>query len=205
MKLQLALDVGKKDALRIALKTKKYIDIIEIGTPLIKVEGLGVLNKFKKFKKTLVADLKTMDTGFLEATLAFKSGAKITTVSATADDPTIKGVVKAARKYKGKVVVDFIGVKDIPKRAKQVVKMGVNYVCIHTSIDSQNKGKNPLDNLKKVSKVVSNKKIAVAGGINEKSISKIIKFKPEIIIVGGAITKSKNPKQAVRLLKEKLK
>ena len=153
MKLQLALDVDKKRALKITKKVKKYIDIIEMGTPLIKREGLKIVKSFKKFRKPIVADLKTMDTGFLEAEFAFKAGAKITTVSATADDSTIKSAVKAAKKYKGKVVVDFIGVDNITKRAIEVIKMNTNYICIHTSIDSQHKGKNPFSDLKKVSKI----------------------------------------------------
>ena len=118
MKLQLALDFdNKKDALKICKKVKKYVDIIELGTPLIKQEGLRVLRKFKKFKKLIVADLKTMDTGFFEAEMAFKSGADIATVCGCADESTIKGAIKAARKYKKKICVDLISVKNNKKRA----------------------------------------------------------------------------------------
>ena len=107
MKLQIALDViDDKKALAITKKINKYIDIIEIGTPLIKEEELDLIKKFKKFRKPIVADLKTMDTGSFEAGMAFKAGATITTVCASADDSTIKGAVKTARKYKKKVLVD---------------------------------------------------------------------------------------------------
>ena len=208
MKLQIALDVSEKKDLKLCNLIKKDIDIIEIGTPLVKEEGLNdTVKKFKKFKKPIVADLKTLDTGFLEAQLAFKSGAKITSVAGSADDSTIKGAVKAARKYKGKVMVDMINFKgkSLLKRAKQVEMLGVHYINIHTGIDIQKKGNTPLKNLEKVSKVISNKKIAVAGGINLKNIDKIVKYKPEIVIVGGAITKAKNPREIAGKIKEKMK
>jgi 3-hexulose-6-phosphate synthase len=203
MKLQLALDFdNKKDALKICKKVKKYVDIIELGTPLIKQEGLRVLRKFKKFKKLIVADLKTMDTGFFEAEMAFKSGADIATVCGCADESTIKGAIKAARKYKKKICVDLISVKNNKKRAKQVAKWKGNYVIVHTGIDVQLKGGSPLKNLKEVSGVIDKKKIAVAGGINLKSIKQVKKYNPEIVIVGGAITKAKDPAKIAKKLKE---
>jgi len=204
MKLQIALDLtNKKDALTICKKINKNIDIIELGTPLIKQQGLKIIKSFKKFKKPLVADLKTMDVGFLEAELAFKAGADITTVCGCSDNETIKGAIKAAKKHKKKIYVDLISVKDTKKRAKEVLKLGANYVCIHTAIDAQKKGKSPLNDLKKISKIT--KKIAIAGGINKKNINKITKYKPEIIIVGSAITKSKNPQKITKTIKEKLR
>jgi len=196
MKLQLALDCDLKKALKICKDANKHIDIIELGTPLIKKEGLGIIKKFRKFKKPILADLKTMDTGFLEAEMAFKAGADIATVCGSADVPTIQGAVNAARKYKKKIYVDTIGVKNI----KRVLKLKPHYVEVHTSIDSQNKGKSIVSNLKKIGKVKI--KLAVAGGINLKNISKVKKYKPDVVIVGGAITKSKNPEKIAGELKE---
>jgi len=194
MKLQVALDLtSKRKALDICRKIAKHVDIIELGTPLIKQEGLKIVKDFKQFKKPIVADLKTMDTGFLEAELAFKAGADISTVCAAAGKETIKQAIKAARKYKGQIMVDLIGVKNVVEAAKEASNLGANYVCVHTGIDMQYLGKTPFADLKKVSKVVPCKKLAVAGGINLENIAKIIKFKPAIIIVGGAITKAKNP------------
>jgi 3-hexulose-6-phosphate synthase len=200
MKLQLALDfTNKKDALNLCKKVSKHIDIIEIGTPLIKSEGIKVIKKFKKFKKPIVADLKTMDTGFLETELAFKAGADISTVCGGADLPTIKAAIKAAKKYRKKILVDTIGLKDI----KKIIKLRPNYICIHTSIDSQNKGCSILNNIKKIGKIKT--KLSVAGGINLKNIDKILEYKPEIIIVGSAITKSKNPEKIASVLYNTIK
>ena len=210
IKLQVALDIiDLKKALSVAEKVGKYVDIIELGTPLIKSAGAGAAKKFKKFKKLIVADFKVMDTGFLEAEMAFKSGADFVTVCGNASDHTIRGAVKAARKYKKKVVVDLISVKDIVKRGREVVKLGVDFVCLHTSIDIQKKNKGHVNLLTKdlacLSKKVNAKKIIVAGGINAGNVEKIKKYKPATVIVGGAITKNKNPGKAARELKERLK
>jgi 3-keto-L-gulonate-6-phosphate decarboxylase len=49
VKLQLALDFVKlNDALDIAEQVNKWVDWIEVGTPLIKAEGIGVVKVLKK-------------------------------------------------------------------------------------------------------------------------------------------------------------
>lgn len=205
MKLQLALDTSLKKGLKICEKVKKHIDIIELGTPLIKAEGVKAVKKFKKFRKPIMADLKTMDTGFLEAEMAFKAGADLATVCAASSKNTIFGAVKAAKKYKKKIVVDFIGVRNMKKRLKEISHINADYFEIHTGIDLQKKGESPLVYLKKVIKIVNSKKISVAGGINLKSIDSFAKLKPAIIVVGSAITSSKNPGLTAKELKERIK
>lgn len=202
MKLQVALDfTNEKDALKIFKKIHEYVDIVEIGTPLIKAEGLGIIKKFKEFKKPIVADMKTMDTGFLEAEIAFKAGANIASVCGSADIPTIKGALNAAKKYKKEIYVDTIGIDR--SKIKKILKLKPHFFEVHTSIDSQNKGKSIISNLKKLGKIET--KLAVAGGINLKNINKVKKFNPEVVIVGGAITKSKKPEETTKKLKECLK
>src|SRR3970282_89819 len=51
-------------------------DWIEAGTPLIKSEGMEAVRALKKAfpDKTIIADLKTMDTGALEVEIAAKAG-----------------------------------------------------------------------------------------------------------------------------------
>lgn len=202
MKLQLALDIDKKKALSLCKKINKHIDIIEIGTPLVKAEGLDVVKEFKEFRKPIVADLKTMDTGFLEAEMAFKAGADISSVCGTADDSTIQGAVKVARRRGKEILVDLIAVKNVVKRTKEIMKLGVDYIGVHTGIDMQGK-ESVLVNLKKVSKIVGGKvKVVVAGGINIKNIGKIIEYDVDVVVVGSAITKAKNPLKVAKVLKE---
>ena len=112
IKLQLALDLGSLDeALNIAREIEKYIDIIEIGTPLIKKYGIESVRVARKAfdKAILLADMKTMDGGVFEAEIAFEAGADLTTVMACADYNTIQNVINIAKNYKKKVMVDMLG------------------------------------------------------------------------------------------------
>jgi 3-hexulose-6-phosphate synthase len=102
MKLQLALDVCTiEEGLKLVETVGDYIDIIEIGTPLIIEHGLRPVALFKeKFPhKLILADVKIMDAGEHEAKLCFAKGADIVTVLGVAHDSTIAGVVKAAKAY----------------------------------------------------------------------------------------------------------
>ena len=207
MKLQLAIDVlTSEEALVLAQKTKKYIDIIEIGTPLIKHEGIRLVKLMKALfpEKTLLVDLKTMDVGEYEADFCFEAGADIVTVLGAADINTIKGAIKSAKKHNKKVLVDMINVEDKVALAKKVQKLGADYVGIHSGIDQQNAGQSPLADLKKVSKKVKIP-LVVAGGINLDTIDKIIKRKPAVVVVGGAITGAKNPKKAAKAIAKRIR
>ncbi|WP_300364742.1 3-hexulose-6-phosphate synthase [Hydrogenimonas sp.] len=207
MKLQLAIDVlTSEEALVLAQKTQKYIDIIEIGTPLIKHEGIRLVKLMKALfpEKTLLVDLKTMDVGEYEADFCFEAGADIVTVLGVADINTIKGAIKSAKRHGKKVLVDMINVADKVALAKEVKKLGADYVGIHSGIDQQNAGQSPLEDLKSVSKKVKIP-LVVAGGINLDTIDKIKAQKPAVIVVGGAITGAKNPKKAAEAIAKKIK
>jgi len=154
--LQVALDLlNEHRALAIAKDSVNGgADWLEVGTPLIKSEGMEVVRKLKEMfpKKTLVADMKTMDTGAFETEMAAKAGADVVCILAAADDSTIKDALKSARKYGTKVMVDLIGIKDKVQRAKTLEKMGVDYLCMHIGIDEQMIGKKPVEILSKVVK-----------------------------------------------------
>jgi 3-hexulose-6-phosphate synthase/6-phospho-3-hexuloisomerase len=203
--LQVALDLlNEHRALTIAKDSVNGgADWLEVGTPLIKSEGMEVVRKLKEMfpKKTLVADMKTMDTGAFETEMAAKAGADVVCILAAADDSTIKDAIKSARKYGTKVMVDLIGIKDKVQRAKTLEKMGVDYLCMHVGIDEQMIGKKPVEIL---STVVKNTEIpvAVAGGINSETAVDVVNAGASIIIVGGAITKANDVKKATEDLKK---
>ena len=204
MKLQLAIDVlTSEEALVLAWKTRKFVDIIEIGTPLIKHEGIHLVRLMKALfpEKRLLVDLKTMDVGEYEADFCFDAGADIVTVLGAADLRTIEGAIRSARKHGGEVVVDMINVEEKIKRARQVAELGADYVGIHSGIDQQNAGQSPLKDLKKMAKKVKIP-LVVAGGIDEKSLRKVVKYRPAVVVVGGAITRAKNPKKAAKRIKK---
>ncbi len=203
--LQVALDLLNGDrAINIAKDAVKGGgDWLEAGTPLIKSEGMDIVRKLRETfpDKTIVADMKTMDTGAFETEMAAKAGADIVVVLAASDDTTIKDALKSARKYSVKLMVDLIGVQDKVKRARELEKIGVDYLCIHVGIDEQMTGKKPIDVLKQIVKNVDIP-VAVAGGINSETAAEVVKAGASIIIVGGAITKAKNVTLATEMIKK---
>ena len=197
--LQVALDfVDLSRAMKCAQETVSGgADWLEAGTPLIKSEGMDAIRKLRKQfpDKIIVADMKIMDAGRTEVEIASKSGANIVCVLGASSDATIRECVEAAHNYGAKIQVDLIAVKDAKKRALEVAKLGVDYVGIHCSIDDQMAAKNPFSELKEIAKHLSIP-IAVAGGINSETAPDAVKAGASIVIVGGAINKSKDAKKA---------
>ena len=203
--LQVALDlINAHRAIQIAREAiEGGADWLEAGTPLIKSEGLEIVRKLKKEfpDKTIVADMKTMDTGALEVEIASKAGADVVCILGVADDETIKEAVRASRKYGTKVMVDVIGVDDKVRRAKELEKLGVDYICVHVGIDEQMRGENPIEITKEIVKNVS-VPVAIAGGLNSETVVDAVNAGASIIIVGGAITKAPNVTEATRMIKK---
>lgn len=204
-KLQLALDFGTKDEIQALLaELSGMIDILEIGTPLIIREGIRFVTEIKQtFPATsLLADLKIMDAGDIEAKMAYEAGADLVTVLGAANDFTIAAAVRAASATDKKIMADLINVRDIQTRARQIEQLGVAYLCVHTATDSQRQGLNPLAELEEVSRVVPPHKIAVAGGIDEALLPRILSYRPAVAIVGSAVTTSADPKNIALRLKK---
>ncbi|MDQ1085492.1 3-hexulose-6-phosphate synthase [Siphonobacter sp. SORGH_AS_1065] len=203
-KLQVAIDLlTTQDALALAAKVAPYVDIIELGTPLIKAEGLKVVTAMKEAHpdKLVFADMKTADTGFLEAEIAFQAGADLVTVMGTVDDATVKGAVEAAEKHGKKVVVDTIGVKDRVQRAKEVTAFGVAFVELHAGLDEQAL---PSYSIQKLISEGKEAKVpfSVAGGVNIHTIKDVVAAGADVIVAGGAIYGAEDPAAAAKALKE---
>ena len=208
--LQLALDfLNLKRAIQLAEEAVKGgVTWIEAGTPLIKSEGLDAIRELrKKFPNaTIIADMKTMDVGRIETEAAAKAGADIICVLAAASDSTIKECVQAGKNYGIKVEADLIEIKEneIEKRAKEVEKIGVDYIGVHIAIDEQMIGKDPFLRLKKVTRAVS-VPVACAGGINSENANLAVKAGASIVVVGGAINKAKDPASSVKKILKAIK
>lgn len=208
MKLQLALDEMKLDAaLELAKKVEDYIDIIEIGTPFCLDAGNNAVETFKKVfpDKEILADCKIMDGGYFEAENAIKAGADYVTVCAVADLLTVKGIYHATQDYGKKTVVDMITVTDIPEKVAQLEEVGVDVIAVHTGADMQAAGREPIEDLEVMVKCAKKAEIAVAGGINSKTIDKYVALKPDIVIVGSAIGNAKDPVAEAKAIKEAMK
>lgn len=191
MKLQLALDlVTAEEGIELVKEVESYIDVVEIGTPIVINEGLQAVKKMKDAFPSLnvLADLKVMDAGGYEVMKASEAGADIITILGATDDATIRGAVEEAKKHGNKILIDMINVQDIEKRAAEIDALGVDYICVHTGYDLQAAGENSFEQLHAIKNVVKNAKTAIAGGIKLDTLPEVIKANPDLIIVGGGIT-----------------
>lgn len=208
MKLQIAIDmVNAEMGLKLVSEIHDVIDIVEVGTPMIVREGMLAVRLIKTHYPNVIvlADVKIVDGGDIESADAFEAGADLVTVLAVADDATIESVINTAKKHGKQVMADLICINDVEKRAKELDKMGVNYICVHTAHDVQNSGKTPFDELKRVMAVLQNAKAAVAGGINNKTIRLAKQIGPDIVVAGAALTQASNLRAAVIEMKNALK
>ncbi len=115
--VQISLDVIDIDeALETAhLALGAGVDWLEAGTPLILAHGLHSVERLHESFPDIpiVADLKTMDGGYLEAEMMAKSGATHVVVMSQAHEETILCVVKAGRDYGIKVMGDNLASTDM--------------------------------------------------------------------------------------------
>ncbi|SFE44083.1 3-hexulose-6-phosphate synthase [Paenibacillus algorifonticola] len=195
MELQLALDLVNIEEAKVLVKeVESFIDIVEIGTPIVINEGLHAVKAIKEAFPNLkvLADLKIMDAGGYEVMKASEAGADIITVLGVSDDSTIRGAVEEARKQGNKIMVDMINVKNIETRAAEIDALGVDYICVHSGYDHQAEGKNSFEELAAIKRVVKQAKTAIAGGIKIDTLQEVISAKPDLVIVGGGITGAEN-------------
>ncbi|MFB8422507.1 3-hexulose-6-phosphate synthase [Priestia megaterium] len=208
MELQLALDlVNISEAKEVVQEVQEYIDIVEIGTPVVINEGLKAVKEIKEAFPSLkvLADLKIMDAGAYEVMKASEAGASIITILGATDDSTIKGAVEEAKKQGTQILVDMINVKNLEQRAKEVDALAVDYICVHTGYDLQAEGETPFEQLQTIKRVVKNAKTAVAGGIKLNTLPEVVQSQPDLVIVGGGITSEKDKRNVAEEMKKVVK
>ena len=204
LELQLAIDLlNKEHAAELANKVKDYVDIVEIGTPIVINEGLPSVQHMDENIDgvKVLADLKIMDAADYEVSQAVKFGADVVTILGVAEDASIKAAVEEAHKHGKELLVDMIAVQDLEKRAKELDEMGADYIAVHTGYDLQAQGVSPLDSLRKVKGVIKNSKIAIAGGIKPETIEEVAAESPDLVIVGGGIANADDPVEAAKQCK----
>ncbi|MCK9592061.1 MAG: orotidine 5'-phosphate decarboxylase [Methanoregula sp.] len=191
--LQVALDLLElKRALQIAQESiNGGADWIEVGTPLIKSEGMHAIRSMREHfpDSIIVADMKVADTGTMEVEMASKAGANIICILADADDSVVAEAVRASRLYGVRIMADLINVKDPISRACELETLGVDIICAHVGIDQQMIGKNSIELLTSLSGII-HIPLAVAGGIGEATAGDAIRCGADIVIVGGWIVRS---------------
>ena len=116
LELQLAIDLlNKEEAAELAEKVEKYVDIVEIGTPIVINEGLPAVQHLDEniSNAKVLADLKIMDAADYEVSQAIKFGADVVTILGVAEDASIKAAVEEAHKHDKQLLVDMIAVQDL--------------------------------------------------------------------------------------------
>lgn len=203
----MALDILElKRALQIAREAVLGgADWIEVGTPLIKSEGVQAIRALRDAfpDSTVVADMKIADTGALEVEMAAKAGADIVCILGDADDAVVADAVRSAQKYGIRLMADLINTPDPVLRAAQLESMGIDIICAHAGIDQQMTGKDSL-NLLKILSTQCHSLIAVAGGIDADHAGEAVKIGADIVIVGGWIVRSANVTESAQRIRNKM-
>jgi 3-hexulose-6-phosphate synthase len=195
--VQISLDLTDiKEALETArIAVEAGVDWLEAGTPLILAEGLhGVRALRSEFPNhPIIADLKTMDGGYLEAEMMAKAGATHVVVMARAHAETIKCVVKAGRDFGVKVMGDNMISDDKAAASRWMEDLGCDYIVHHTGFDERNGifadtglRLSPLDDLKAVVDAVSIPVQAVGGLSIEEAIA-MPKHGAPLVVIGAPL------------------
>ena len=196
--VQISLDLTDIDeALETAaMALRAGVDWLEAGTPLILAEGLHGVKKLREAFPTtpIVADLKTMDGGYLEAEMMASAGATHVVVMARAHPETIKCVVKAGKDLGIKIMGDNLACPDMVEGARWLEDLGCDYIVHHIGYDERRgiaaNGKrmpSPLDQLKEV---VSAVKIPVqaVGGLSLEQAIRCPEYGAPLVVLGAPLT-----------------
>lgn len=196
--VQISLDIIELDeALSTAsMALRAGVDWLEAGTPLILAEGLhGVRALRAAFPAIpIVADLKTMDGGYLEAEMMARAGATHVVVMARAHEETIRCVVKAGRDFGIKVMGDNLGCPDMVEAAIMLEDLGCDFIVHHIGYDERrgiaargHRMPSPLDQLREVVQAVKIPVQAVGGLSIEQAILCPIYGAP-LVVLGAPLT-----------------
>jgi len=196
--VQISLDLTNIDeALETAaLAMRAGVDWLEAGTPLILAEGLhGIRALRKAFPGVpIVADLKTMDGGYLEAQMMAQAGATHVVVMARAHEETIRCVVKAGKDFGVQVMGDNMICPDMVEGAKWLEDLGCDYVIHHIGYDERRgiaarglRMPSPLDQLRQVVDAVKIPVQAV-GGLSLEQAIQCPEYGAPLVVLGAPLT-----------------
>lgn len=196
--VQISLDLTEiPEAISTAhLAIRCGVDWLEAGTPLIIAEGMnGVRALRREFPEIpIVADLKTMDGGWLEARMMAKAGATHVVVMERAHPETVKVVVQAGKDFNLKVMGDNLGATDMVAAAKRLEDLGCDFVIHHVGYDERRgieaaggKRPSPLDRLREVVKAVR-VPVQAVGGLSVEQAARTPEYGAPLVVLGAPLT-----------------
>lgn len=196
--VQISLDLTHIDeALETAaMALRAGVDWLEAGTPLLLAEGLHGVKKLRDAfpDVPIVADLKTMDGGYLETEMMAKAGATHVVVMARAHEETIKVVVQAGKDFNVKVMGDNLACPDMVEGAKKLEALGCDYIIHHIGYDER-RGiaaaglpmPSPLDELQKIVEAV-NVPVQAVGGLSLEQAIQCPEYGAPMVVLGAPLT-----------------
>lgn len=197
--LQVAMDLVDRNHMRKVLEELPQNDhlILEAGTPLIKKFGLSIISEIREIRPDafIVADLKTLDTGNLEARMTADAGADAVVISGLAPLSTIEKAITDTRKTGIYSVVDMLNVED-PVAVIEQLAVKPDVVELHRAIDVE-ESEHAWGDIPAIKKAGGKRLlVATAGGIRLHVVKDALRAGADILVVGRAITGSKNIKNA---------
>jgi 3-hexulose-6-phosphate synthase len=196
--VQISLDLTTiSEALSTAeMALRAGVDWLEAGTPLIIAEGMnGVRALRERFSGVpIVADLKTMDGGYLEAEMMAKAGATHVVVMARAHEETIRCVVKAGRDFGVKVMGDNMVTDDMVAASRWLEDLGCDFIVHHIGYDERrgiaargHRMPSPLDQLREVVNAV-NIPVQAVGGLSIEQAIRTPEYGAPLVVLGAPLT-----------------
>jgi len=197
--LQVALDLVDMGKVASVLKELPANDhlIIEAGTPLIKKFGLSVISEIRKLRPNsfIIADMKILDTGNLEARMAADAASDAVVISGLAPTSTLEKAIMEAKKVGIYSVVDMLNVQN-PVKVIEKLKVKPDIVELHRAIDTDDAA-HAWGDIAAIKKAAGGKLlVATAGGVRVNVVKDALKAGADILVVGRAITASKDIKRA---------
>ncbi|MBC7217672.1 MAG: orotidine 5'-phosphate decarboxylase [Candidatus Caldatribacterium sp.] len=196
---QVALDLWEREkALTLAQRLLPYVDILEVGTPLLLSCGLFFVESLRKVagKKLIFVDAKIVDAGEEEARAVFERGGDIVSVLGGASRTTLEGVKRAAQAFGKRWAVDTIDLLPNALNVPLLEELKPDFLGLHVPHDvvfgdpkAWERVTFPLSFLRKFP-------LLVAGGITPEVLPLLLEtFRPEVVVVGSAVTKSPFPEK----------
>lgn len=206
--LQVALDLWSGDeALALAACLLPYVDIVEVGTPLLLACGLPFVERLREVvgEKLLFVDAKIVDAGEEEAQAVFARGGDIVSVLGGAAPVTLEGVQRAAKRYGKKWVVDTIDLVPASPNVQLLEVLQPDFLALHVPHDVAREGHEAWESIPFALEFLRRMPLLVAGGITLHTLPRVLEvLHPEVVVIGGAITKSPFPERVAESVRRML-
>lgn len=205
MKLVLSIDLlDEARALEVAQQAGAYFDVIEIGTSLLKLAGIGLVARIKAAcpDKPVFVDSKIIDGPEKEAMLMCRAGVDMFSMLACASDQAVSTVLEIAGRAGIDVMFDMQRVVDFEGRCVRLKTLGAQYLCVHKNSDC---GESLVSGFREYLAIqrLSGLSMAIAGGVDLDVLAQVKPIlAPQMVIIGKAVTGAEDVVAAARAFRE---